>query len=106
MASVSSRSNRRPAAVSRRIGLARAAIFWEGLLTRLWRGVTILMMFAGLALLGLWAWLPGILHVVLLALFVIAIPGRSSPPIRLVTNPVRPVVPMKNEKITAPKINP
>ncbi|MBT6205757.1 MAG: DUF4175 family protein [Alphaproteobacteria bacterium] len=54
--------------------MARAAIFWEGLLTRLWRGVTILMMFAGLALLGLWAWLPGILHVVLLALFVIAIP--------------------------------
>ncbi|MBC6441260.1 MAG: DUF4175 family protein [Rhodospirillales bacterium] len=66
--------NKRPAAIERRISLARMAIFWEDMLTRLWRGVSLIGFFVGLTLLGLWTWLPGVLHVVLLVAFAIAIP--------------------------------
>ncbi len=74
MAPYSPGHGRRPPAVARRILLARAALFWEDMLTRLWRGASVLLLFAGLTLLGLWTWLPGPLHVVLLALFAAAVP--------------------------------
>jgi uncharacterized protein (TIGR02302 family) len=74
MARPTSRLTRRPAAVTRRLALARLAIFWEELLTRIWRGAALVGVFAGLTLAGLWTWMPGILHVALVALFVVAIP--------------------------------
>jgi uncharacterized protein (TIGR02302 family) len=65
---------RRPAAISRRIGLARAAICWEDLLTRTWRAMALLAVLLGLTLMGVWTWLPGELHIALVLVFIIAIP--------------------------------
>ena len=64
----------RPAAVQRRILMAQAALAWEDVLPRLWRGAALIAVFLGLSLLGLWLWLPGWLHVVVLALFAVALP--------------------------------
>ena len=61
-----------PAGLRRRLALARWALLCEELLERLWRGASLLALFAGLALMGLWAWLPGLLHVALLAAFAAA----------------------------------
>ena len=74
MAPSINRIKRRPAAVSRRLMLAKAAIFAEDLLKRTWRGVSLLLVFAGLVLMGLWSWLPGVLHVFTLAVFAFAVP--------------------------------
>lgn len=72
MAEPTSRS-RRPRALARRLTLARLAILCEDLLVRLWRTAAILALVLGLTLLGLWAVLPGIVHVVLLAALVAAL---------------------------------
>ena len=65
---------RRTAAVSRRVALARLAIFWEGVLVRTWRGASLAALALGLSLMGLWTWLPGPVHVALLAAFAVAVP--------------------------------
>ena len=61
----------RPQAVQRRILLAQAALAWEDLLPRLWRSAALIAGFVGITLLGLWLWLPGWLHVIILAGFVV-----------------------------------
>ena len=69
-------SERKPRSkfLSRRIALARMALIWEDLVLRLWRGASLFILFLGLAFLGLWTWLPGILHVLSLAFFVVVTP--------------------------------
>lgn len=74
MAETFSNPSRRLAAISRRMGLARGAIWWEDLLTRIWRGMALLGVLLGLTLMGVWTWLPGEIHIVLALAFVIAIP--------------------------------
>jgi len=73
MAPSFNRSGHRPAIVARRLASARMAIFIEDLLLKVWRPVAMFLLFAGLALMGLWTWLPGVLHVALLAFFIIAV---------------------------------
>ena len=63
----------RSAPIARRIALARWAILWERLLLRLWRAAALLALVSGLTLLGLWSWLPGLLHLALLAAFLLVL---------------------------------
>ncbi|MGY8996160.1 MAG: DUF4175 domain-containing protein, partial [Alphaproteobacteria bacterium] len=74
MAETFSKPPRRPAAISRRIGLARAAIYWENLLNRIWRAMALLAVLLGLTLMGVWTWLPGEIHIVFALALIIAIP--------------------------------
>jgi uncharacterized protein (TIGR02302 family) len=56
--------------IERRIALARAAIWWEGVWPRLWPASGILALFVALALFGVFAHLPAVLHaLVLMAVF-------------------------------------
>src|SRR3954453_16692420 len=48
--------------IGRRIALARAAIWWGRVWPRLWPATGILMLFFALALFGLFAHLPAVLH--------------------------------------------
>lgn len=62
----------RPPALRWHLALARWTLLGEQLLERLWRAAALLALFAGLALMGLWTWLPGLAHVALLAAFAAA----------------------------------
>ena len=63
-----------PAFVARRLFLARLALVWEDLVIRSWRAASLVILFLGLVLLGVVSSLPGILHIALLAFFVMATP--------------------------------
>lgn len=73
MAEPVSRQVAPPPALSRRLVLARLAIFCEDLLVRLWRAGAVAAVFLGLTLLGFWLLLPGIVHAALLAAFALVL---------------------------------
>jgi uncharacterized protein (TIGR02302 family) len=87
MAETFSNPSRRPAAISRRMGLARGAIWWEDLLNRICRAGALLGVLLGLTLMGMWTWLPGEIHIVLALAFVIAIPVMLRRDLRGITWP-------------------
>ncbi len=70
----SSQRRARPARLSRRLALARLALVWEDAAERAWRGVSLIALFLGLVLLGLWTWLPPVLHVLCLLAFAVLVP--------------------------------
>ncbi len=64
--------DRLAAEARRRLRLARAALLWERLWPALWPGAMILGAFAAASLLDLWSHVPGLIHVALLALALLA----------------------------------
>ena len=73
MADSFAQPRRRPAAVVRRIALARLALLCEDLMGRLWRALAVLALALGLSLMGIWLVLPGIIHVGLLAILAVVV---------------------------------
>ncbi len=55
----------------RKVGLSRAALFFEHLWPRLWLVIGVLALFLLVSLAGLWSWLPPTVHTVVLAAFVV-----------------------------------